>query len=110
MGRPRNAIRAASLHVMLPEDIKTRLDLYLANPSEKSVPQGAYKTFFTQLLTEFFVREDPGSSIKNSTLNRVYNGLCHIHTTASSPDVSPAEALARIARWSGEYRNLLKGE
>jgi hypothetical protein len=49
-----NPIRPSLLHLSLPEDVRTRLDLLLHSDLEGRVPKGAYQRFFIDRITEFF--------------------------------------------------------
>lgn len=53
-GRKPNVVRSSELHVSLPEDLRTRLDLLLFSELENRVPKGAYMHFFVARLIEFF--------------------------------------------------------
>ena len=44
----------SGLHVMLPPDLKARLDIILYSDLEGRVPKGAYKEFLTNRLVEYF--------------------------------------------------------
>lgn len=46
--------RPVPLKLMLPESERARLDLHLFSPLEGRVPQGAYQTFFRELMRQFF--------------------------------------------------------
>lgn len=54
MPRMPNPIRPTLLHLSLPEDIRTRLDLILHSDLEGRVPKGAYQRFFLERLSDFF--------------------------------------------------------
>lgn len=54
MPRPPNIIRPTYLHMALPEDARTKLDLLLHSPLEGRVPKGAYQKFFLERMWEFF--------------------------------------------------------
>jgi hypothetical protein len=54
MARPANTVRPATLHLHIPEDLKTRLDLFLWSALEVRVPHGAYTRFLIPLIREFF--------------------------------------------------------
>lgn len=47
-------IRPSHLHVMIPEDLRARLDLYLWSNLEGRVPKGAYQKFISERIIEFF--------------------------------------------------------
>lgn len=108
MPRPPNVLRPTSLHLMLPEDIRAKLDLHLYSSVEKRVPLGAYQRFFLDLIQEWFLR----GSIQTSkdVLSEIYHGLELIYSASSHPDVNRDEALRRIARWSREYADKLLQE
>lgn len=52
-----NVIPSVQLVLMLPMDIKTRLDLHLYSDLRGRVPKGAYQAFFVRLLKDYFDRE-----------------------------------------------------
>lgn len=52
MPRPPNVVRPVQLCLMLPEDIRGWLDLYLYSEVEGRVPQGAYQAFFLRKIRE----------------------------------------------------------
>jgi len=54
MPRPPSVIRPTLLHVSIPEDLRTRLDLLLFSSLEGRVPKGAYQRFFSERIQEFF--------------------------------------------------------
>jgi hypothetical protein len=54
MPTPRNIIPTVNFHVMLPIDLKLKLDLYLFSELENRVPKGAYQRFLVGLLREHF--------------------------------------------------------
>lgn len=54
MPRPRNIQRSVQLELQLPEDLYAKLQLHLYSPSEACVPRGAFKTFFSERIIEFF--------------------------------------------------------
>ncbi len=54
MSRPRGILRPIPLTLKLPEDERTRLDLFLYSDLESKVPFGAYQRFFLARLNEFF--------------------------------------------------------
>lgn len=54
MPRPHKIIRPRTLHIVLPEDILARLELYLYSPSQQRIPYGAYTEFFSKRIEEFF--------------------------------------------------------
>lgn len=54
MPRMPDPIRPTKLHLGLPEDIRTQLDLVLYSPLEQRVPKGAYQRFFIDRIREFF--------------------------------------------------------
>lgn len=47
-------IRPTKLTLMLPEDIRAKLDLHLYSTVEGRVPFGAYQRFFIERITEYF--------------------------------------------------------
>jgi hypothetical protein len=63
MGRRANILRTAELHVRIPEELKTRLDLYLFSPALGRIPVGAHAQFITERLKEFFTHLE---SIQNA--------------------------------------------
>lgn len=54
MPRQPNVIRPTKLHLGLPEDIRTRLDLFLWSDLEGCVPRGAYQRFIIDRIQEHF--------------------------------------------------------
>lgn len=54
MPRRPNLERSVPLMLMLPESVRTRLDLLLWSDVEGRVPLGAYQRFFVELLNEHF--------------------------------------------------------
>lgn len=54
MARMPNPIRPTLLHLSLPEDVRTRIDLILHSDLEGRVPKGAYQRFFMERIAEFF--------------------------------------------------------
>ena len=54
MPRPRNAIPSRNLHLMLPEEDATRLELHLWSEAEQRIPHAARQKFFTERMREFF--------------------------------------------------------
>jgi hypothetical protein len=54
MPRRPSVIPRYSLCLMIPQDLKDKLDLLLFSQVESRVPHGAYAAFFTSLLTEYF--------------------------------------------------------
>lgn len=108
MGRPRKTIRSTSLHLAIPEDLRSRLDVLLVSPAEKTIRPGAYQEFFIGLLNDFFSKSEPNlDKTPSSVWIKVYRGLEHIEAISGSPDVKPVEALSRVHRWSQEYKALL---
>lgn len=65
MPRRPNIIPSRNLTMALPEDVFTRLQLYLYSEAEQRVPQGAYQAFFVERITEFFERRafDTGAGV-----------------------------------------------
>jgi hypothetical protein len=60
MPRRPNIIRPVRLITTFPEDIRTKLDLFLYSPIEGRVPKGAYQKFLIERIQEFFAaRERP---------------------------------------------------
>lgn len=57
-GKPA-VIRPTSLHISLPEDIRSRLDLHLWSDAEQRVPKGAYRELIVRLLREYLTKEQP---------------------------------------------------
>lgn len=58
MARPRLTERSVEHNISLPEKLAGRLALDLYSESQGRVPHGAYKEFFTNLLTEHYARID----------------------------------------------------
>lgn len=56
MPRPTLVTRPRKLTISLPGELATRLDLYLASPSQGRIPYGAHQEFFVERITEFFAR------------------------------------------------------
>jgi hypothetical protein len=54
MSRKASPTPALSIHLHLPAEIGTRLQLYLFSEVEGKVPYGAYQAFVTARLQEFF--------------------------------------------------------
>lgn len=54
MPAPLKLIRPVPLTLKLPEDIRTKLDLYLWSDLEQRIPKGAYQNFFVARIQEFF--------------------------------------------------------
>jgi len=74
MPRPRNIIPSIQVCIMLPEDVKGRLDLLLFSEVEGRIPLGAYQNFLVARIQEFFgsesldlapflVNSPPGSAV-----------------------------------------------
>jgi hypothetical protein len=64
MPRKPNILRPTPLKLMLPEDIRAKLDLILYSEVEGRVPLGAYQRFFLERLQEYFSREAPLKSVR----------------------------------------------
>jgi hypothetical protein len=62
VGRPASVLRPIKLTMVLPEDIRARLDLYLYSEVEQRIPHGAYQRFFVERIKEFFARLESGGS------------------------------------------------
>lgn len=60
MRRP-NILRPTKLTLMLPEDIRAKLDLLLFSEVEGRVPKGAYQRFFIERINEFFEARKPNA-------------------------------------------------
>lgn len=56
MARRPNIERPVHLNLVLPESVRTRLDLLLWSTVEGKVPRGAYQAFFLDRLNEYFER------------------------------------------------------
>lgn len=54
MPRRPNVIPSIGIHLMLPEDIYTKLTLFLHSDLEGRVPKGAYQRLFIKLINDFF--------------------------------------------------------
>lgn len=54
MSRRPSIIPSEKLNLALPQDIRTRLDLFLHSELEGGVPKGAYQRFFIARILEFF--------------------------------------------------------
>lgn len=54
MPRRPNVVRPVRLTLMLPEDIRAKLDLHLWSEVEGRVPHGAYQQFFLARIAEYF--------------------------------------------------------
>lgn len=61
-GRPPNVIPSMRINLLLPADIKARLDLHLFSEVECCIPKGAYARFFETLTRDFFSKLDQGDS------------------------------------------------
>lgn len=71
MPHPANAIRSIKLTTMIPEDIHSRLSLFLYSELEGRIPQGSFQSFICARTREFFsdrhldlspyVGSDPGA-------------------------------------------------
>lgn len=57
MPRPKNALAAKKLHVAVPGQWGTRLDLLLYSPTEQRIPFGAHQRFLVERIREFFERD-----------------------------------------------------
>jgi hypothetical protein len=53
MPRHQSIKRPTKLTLMLPEDIRQRLDKHLFDPSLGRIPVGAYQSFFVQRINEY---------------------------------------------------------
>lgn len=62
MPRAPNINRPISLHTTIPEDLWTKLTLYLYSEVEGRVPKGAYQSFITERIREFFNQSKEQSS------------------------------------------------
>jgi hypothetical protein len=56
MSRQPNLKKPTKLTLMLPEDIRLRLDRFLYDPSMGRVPIGAYQAFFVARINEYLSR------------------------------------------------------
>lgn len=56
MSRHPNVTKPTKLTLMLPEDVRSRLDKHLYNASLRRVPLGAYQAFFVARINEYFAR------------------------------------------------------
>lgn len=54
MSRRPNIMKGSRINLVLPADIRTKLDLYLFSEAEGRVPMGAYQQFFVERIQEFF--------------------------------------------------------
>lgn len=54
MPRKADVDRPVELSLKLPESIRGRLDLHLYSAVESRIPKGAYKTFFTERIRDYF--------------------------------------------------------
>ncbi len=52
MARPRKINQSLDVHLMLPEDLMTRVGLLLYSPLQQRVPLGALSAFFEQAARE----------------------------------------------------------
>lgn len=57
MARRPNILRPVQLTTNLPEDIRSRLDLYLYSDVEGRVPHGKYSEFLCERIMEFFAEK-----------------------------------------------------
>lgn len=53
-GRPASITPRQKIEVNLPEEVATRLKLYLTSGLDGKIPFGAYQSFFTARINEFF--------------------------------------------------------
>ena len=54
MPRPKQTIPSAFRNIALPQPLADKLDLVLYSELEQRIPTGAYKTFFSNLLEQYF--------------------------------------------------------
>jgi hypothetical protein len=54
MARHADIIRPVKLTTTLPEDVRTKLDLFLFSDLEGRIPKGAYQTFLVDRIRDFF--------------------------------------------------------
>lgn len=54
MSRPKQTVPSVPVNVALPAPLKEKLDLELFSEVENRIPTGAYKDFFTRLITQYF--------------------------------------------------------
>lgn len=54
MPRQPDIIRPVKLTTTLPDDVRTRLDLFLYSEVEGRIPKGAYQQFFLDRIRDFF--------------------------------------------------------
>lgn len=58
MARQPNIIPSAQLHLCLPINIMTQLQLHLFSELEGRIPKGGYAEFFTARIVEFFEQKE----------------------------------------------------
>lgn len=58
MARQPNIIRPIKLTLHLPEDLKSRVDLFLWSDVHRRVPYGAYTQLITTLLQEYLEKHE----------------------------------------------------
>jgi hypothetical protein len=67
MRRP-NIVRPVKLTINLPEDVASKLALFLFSELEGRIPHGAYQKFFVERINEFFlthnIPEHPNVTLK----------------------------------------------
>lgn len=62
MAKPKKVIRSIQKNIAIPEDLVAYMDLHLYSDLEGRVPFGAYSTFVSQLIREFFNARQTNSS------------------------------------------------
>lgn len=54
MPRPRQTVPSVYLNLAIPQPLAEKLELELFSEVDGRIPPGAYKLFFTELLTKYF--------------------------------------------------------
>ena len=55
MTRPPSLVPSSRLNLVLPREMRTRLDQHLYDINMGKVPMGAYQRFFVQLINDYLV-------------------------------------------------------
>ena len=58
MARPLKTVRTIYKNIGLPEDLVSRMELELYSDLEEKIPFGAMQAFFTQLLRDYFSKQE----------------------------------------------------
>jgi threonine synthase len=57
MPRPKQTVPSATRNIALPQPLADKLDLELYSELEGRIPTGAYKSFFSNLLEQYFAAQ-----------------------------------------------------